>query len=221
MNSSLQQIKLERKYQDKIDELAGLVKLKAVELSEIEGRMTEAKSRVGSAEVELQGLNAKIGTAQKELEVLESKMTGAKDEAKAISKNLDSKIAGTQRQVDALEAKKKKLASDLLTTTEALKTAKKDLAWHRIELAKLKKECGNLLRFQNAKKKATDEAKKATEALTVEKKEVADLVKRNGVILTQTVVNLGTIEHYVKRLQRHYSKQGIKIDLYKQFNIKR
>lgn len=73
-----------------------------------------------------------------------------------------------------------------------------------------------------------DSNKKASKLLDKDKAdalkkdaEIKQLVTKNGKILIQTENNLRLIEHYVKRLQRHYDKAGIKINVLEQFNIKR
>lgn len=221
MNSSLTQAKLEERYQGKIDELSALVQAKAIELSEVEGRITTAKSEVGAKQVELNSVKSQIAQKEGELAILESNVEGASAEIKSLSKSHAGMVENVERQIATLKLKKKEYESAILKASTQLSKLKKEIQAYKTELGKLQKDYADLVKITRLSLKTIEDAKKTNLLLDAKKKEVSDLVRQNGSILTETVKNLGTIEHYVKRLQRYYDKTGIKIDLLSQFNIKR
>lgn len=209
------------KYEAKISALRVELEAVARQLSERGGERDQLQSELGVLGADRSRLTAQVAglEARKQqlglliegkTEALDEVLTDIASRQATFLRDQKTRETAIQRLDDRIEEKKTKLQTEKSRAVE-LEGLRLSLAGEALQLDRRAKEAAK-----------TDERLAAREkALLAHAEGIHDRLKRNGEAVVQTEKNLRTIEHYVKRLQRHYDKLGLNVDVLRQFNVKR
>ncbi len=210
-----------QKHEERIEAMRQEMKAVQDDLSVSTQRRDSILSDIDALNRAREGIAQNIAKAQV---LFEAVMSGMQTELKK-HKSMTTEVDKARRIVSS---QKSLYASQIVSWNKKIQNAKADL--ERINKSIRSKH--------NQEKKLDNQMSAIEKRVTVAEKSVKEYDRRkvdidamendlnekidmHGRILTRTESNLRTIEHYVKRLQRLYDKAHIKIDLLKQFNIKR
>lgn len=211
----------QKSYEDKIRELHTELEESARELGQVNGELTFKRGEITKLSEELSGLRRDIETAEGKIvnaqklvdqgeadyKRIVTEQNGYVDDSKKQIEILGKKIAVLIEEVKPLEGRRAELGS--LTT--AVKQAE----------AKLRVIKDLIVVEEKHLETVREECLLEKETLSTQKSETEEVIKKNGKILSDTEINLHTIDVYVRRLQRIYDRSGIKLNILEQFGIKR
>lgn len=99
---------------------------------------------------------------------------------------------------------------------DSLQTAVSSLSILKIEKEELSHEISQMqVKYYDIQQETTKVYRKLEE----KQREVEELVAKNGKVFTQSEVNLGRLDIYVRRLQRYYEESGIKMNILPSFGL--
>ena len=210
-----------KKFDEEIQMLHKRLEAKAAELGAAEGRLSQVHSEIAAQKEVAERLSSQRKDLLKEVKKLEE-MLDAKNSylSTQISEGYRS-MQGISGRIEALKVLHLEAESQLEAKkklTEGAREIEEALNVGRRELQRVINE-GKAIASDNASKSKSLDAREV--AVAEKESRAQELLSKNSSVLTDVEVKLGLLEHYVKRLQRLYDKNGIKIDLLAQFNIKR
>lgn len=195
--------------------------------------------KADGARGEIDRLNSAKGRIEKDVYDLEAKKASLQTEIAKLGNTKDQELNDYGRKLEATIKELSKIESEILLKNKewekTLVRLNEEITKKLAQAGKLKDLSGEIIKLEGAVqklelRKAELEKKNADEKVTLDalkstldrqEKEIDDKFKKDSAMRTQADRDLRLLEHYVKRLQRRYDKEGIRIDLLKQFNIVR
>jgi chromosome segregation ATPase len=209
------------KYERKIQELHGALETAARTLSERQGRVDALQSQIAVLEANRTRLEAGVAALEESLATLSGKVEERRADLADATKRRTSELGRLERRRKSEERR----SEGALAKAQLAKEKAKETADVLLRLDQAKRDLGETEKALSGLRKESEriEKRNAIEAKSLEKREAAldQKLARLSNLRAETEKGLRTLEHYVKRLQRRYDQQGMRIDLLAQFNITR
>lgn len=209
------------KYEQEISRLNTLLNSKAREVSELDGKISEARSVLQSEADKLKVISSSVRAKLDEAVSIEAKISSLRTTLEGITNSKSGKIQLLNKLISDALSSLSSIEDKIINAKLVLHGYEKKRSIISSSISRLitKKESLEsavtlLIREEASLKKVVDSLKDAIEQQSA-------IASKNSLDAKNNEIMRGKLEHYTKRLQRIYDKSGIKIDLLKQFNIKR
>lgn len=211
----------QKKYEAKVKEISSTIEQRARVLSELDGQLTAAKSLLEDTNAEVLRLEAERD------KLIEDKAQLEKDLAKARAE-FAKEVQGQGEVFEHMRKNQEAMEASMATLNATLRDREETISSLSTIVTKLEASVEALNKEQDELQAKILEAKEVLAKLEVEaaaqreEREKLEISKmQHSRLVSALDSKLGLLEQYVKRLQRYYDQNGIKINLLEQFEIKR
>lgn len=196
------------------------------QISQLNSQLALLQKQFGDANTELQSLSGKKEMIQIELEASQKQLGSLDKSATVAIQNLrQAELSHESLKIKMADEHRNHSAAiiNLSTKITTLTSEINGLGNVIDELNMLKLEKEDLLiqvnELQGKQHDVEQETARLYAKLSDKEKEVNALIEKNSKICTQSEVNLGRLEIYVRRLQRYYQESGIRMNILPSFGL--